>query len=209
VFGRYVMIMTVLSLMVSACAPEAPTNAANTEALPSTQADPNSAIKDELAPIVKAMLGGTISDQLALIEYTQTACANVEGLGGPPHCPEGIAEGTTVQVFPILGSEGSFIKPEEMQQVLTNVPVNSLYAVYRVTPNPNLESYYPQGEYAMLFERDVNGQQLPLIVLVAGGKIVRIDFDRGVSAADLLKEIPAKQVIVSPQEAEAWMQAVK
>jgi hypothetical protein len=198
-FLRSLILVILLSVLVSACAP--------TQS--STQTDANSAIKDELAPILKAMLGGTISDQLALIEYTQTACANVEGLGGPPHCPEGIAEGTTVQVFPILGSEGSFIKPEEMQQVLTNAPVNSLYAVYRVTPNPNLESYYPQGEYAMLFERDVNGQQLPLIVLVAGGKIVRIDFDRGVSAADLLKEIPAKQVIVSPQEADAWMQTVK
>jgi hypothetical protein len=92
---------------------------------------------------------------------------------------------------------------------LTNAPVNKLYAVYRITPNPNLEPYYPQGEYAMLFERDVNGQQLPLIFIVAGRKIVRIDFDRGLSATDLLKAIPAQQVIISPQEAEAWTQAVK
>jgi hypothetical protein len=61
----------------------------------------------------------------------------------------------------------------------------------------------------MLFEREVNGQQLPLTLLVTGNKIVRMDFDRGVSTADLLKGIPKEQVIVSPQEAEAWMRAVK
>lgn len=196
-FARALIPVTVMLILVSACAP----------VQPATQVDSISAIKVELAPILKVMLGNTTVDQLALIEYTQAACANVEGLGAPPRCPEGVSEGTPVQVFPILGAEGSFIKPDEMEQFLVSSSLNKLYAVSRVTNNPNLEPYYPLGEYAMLFERH-SGHD-PVTLRVQAGKIVRMNFHMGISAADLLKEVPVEQVLLSPQEAETWMQAAK
>ena len=195
-FSRHFIVMAVLLIMISACAP-------------ATEIDSKDAIKDELQPILRAMLGGSINEQIAVMQYTSTACATGEGLGGPPPCLEGVAEGTIVDVFPVLGSEGSFVKPEDMEMFLNDSILKSLYAIYRVTPNPNIEPYYPEGAYAMLFERDLNDIPLPVILQVQDGKVVRMDFRFGISAADLLKEIPVENILVTPQEAQAWMESIR
>lgn len=201
--------MLVLLALVSACAPATGTDVFEVGVEPVSATDDNQAVKDELQPILRAMLGGMLDEQIAVIQYSRIACATVEGLGGPPPCPAGKSEGTIVEVFPVLGSEGGFIKPENMETFLNDSIVKSLYAVYRVTPNPNLEPYFPQGEYAMLFERDMNDIPMPVILQVLDGKIVRMDFRFGVSAADLLKEIPVENVLVTPQEAQAWMESIQ
>jgi hypothetical protein len=90
-----------------------------------------------------------------------------------------------------------------------NLQVKSLYAVYRQTPNPNAEPYYQPGEYAMLFERDINDMPLPIVLQVTKGRIVRIDYRIGISPEDILKEIPVDQIIIAPQEAKAWAEAVR
>ena len=195
-FPRLFIVMTILFVSFSACAP-------------ATQSNSNEAIKNELEPILRAMLSERINDQIAVIQYTSTACATVEGLGGPPPCLDGIAEGTIVEVFPVLGSEGSFVEPENMETFLNNSIVKSLYAVYRVTPNPNIEPYFPEGEYAMLFERDMNDIFQPVVLRVQDGKIVRMDFRMGISPEDILKEIPMEQIVVTPQEAQVWMQSIR
>jgi hypothetical protein len=201
--------MLVLLALMSACTPATGTDVFEVGLEPVSATDDNQAVKDELQPILRAMLGGMLDEQIAVIQYTRIACATVEGLGGPPPCPEGVTEGTEIEVFPTLGSEGSYIAPENMQAFLNNSIVKSLYAVYRVTPNPNLEPYLPEGEYAMLFERDMNDIPLPVILQVLDGKVVRMDFRFGISAADLLKEIPVENVLVTPQEAQAWMDSIR
>ena len=208
-FTRMLIVMTVLLVLNSACAPARETDVLEVGIEPATETKTNQAIKDELGPIVKAMLGGSLDEQVAVIQYSQIACATVDGLGGPPPCPEGAAEGTEVEVFPTLGSESSFVAPENMQTFLNNSILKSLYAVYRVTPNPNIEPYFPEGEYAMLFERNVNDISLPVVLRVMDGRIVRMDFSMGISAADLLKEVPVEKVLVTPQEAQAWTESVR
>ena len=208
-FTRMIIILTVLLVLVSACAPAKGADVLEVGIEPATEINSNQAVKDELQPILRAMLGGSLDEQIAVIQYTRTACATVEGLGGPPPCPEGIAEGTEVEVFPTLGSEGSFIAPENMETFLNNSILKSLYAVYRVTPNPNIEPYFPEGDYAMLFERNVNDIPLPVVLRVLDGRVVRMDFSFGVSAANLLKEIPVENVLVTPQEAQAWTESFR
>ncbi|HEY5731754.1 MAG TPA: hypothetical protein VIS72_17025 [Anaerolineales bacterium] len=208
-FTRMFIVMIVLLMLVSACAPVRATDVLEVGIEPATETNTNQAIKDELQPILDAMLGGSLDEQVAVIHYSQTACANVEGLGGPPPCSEGVAEGTELEVFPTLGSEGSFIEPENMHTFLNNSILKNLYAVYRVTPNPNIEPYFPEGEYAMLFERDMNDISLPVVLRVMDGKVVRMDFSFGVSAADLLKEVPVENVLITPQEAKAWTESVR
>jgi hypothetical protein len=201
--------MLVLLALMSACTPATGTDVFEVGLEPVSATDDNQAVKEELQPILRAMLGGMLDEQIAVIQYTRIACATVEGLGGPPPCPEGVTEGTEIEVFPTLGSEGSYIAPENMQAFLNNSIVKSLYAVYRITPNPNLEPYFPEGEYAMLFERNMNDILLPVILQVLDGKVVRMDFRIGISAADLLKEIPVENVLVTPQEAQAWMDSIR
>lgn len=208
-FTRFLIVMTILTIMVSACAPARGTDVLEIGIEPATETNSNQAIKDELGPVAKAMLGGNLGEQIAVIQYSQIACANVEGLGGPPPCPEGVAEGTKLQVFPIFGSESSFIAPENMETFLNNSILKNLYAIYRVTPNPNIEPYFPEGRYAMLFERSVNDISLPVVLRVMDGKIVRMDFSIGAPAADLLKGISVENMLVTPQEAQAWTESVR
>ena len=208
-FSRLFIVMTVLMLMVSACAPTEGTDVFEVGVEVATEASSNQAVRDELQPIMRAMFSGIITDQLSVIQYTKVGCTNQDGLGGPPKCPEGVAEGTVMEVFPMLGPEGTFSNPAEMENLLINTSLKGLYAVYRVTPGPNDEPYYPVGEYAMVFERDINDLPLPIILRVQDGKIVRMDFRFGISPEDLLKEIPVEQVLIAPQEAKAWTEAVR
>ncbi|HKY55044.1 MAG TPA: hypothetical protein VJM08_12090 [Anaerolineales bacterium] len=190
-FARIFIFMTILAMLVSACTPAQPT-------------DSREAIKNELQPILTAMLTGNVTDQLALIQYIEAECTNVPGFGGPPSCSEGVPEGTVIAGFPILGSEGYLASPEEMEGFLIDVLPKNLYAVYRVTPSPNDDAYFPVGEYAMLFEREFNDSPLPITLRVMDGKIVRLDYLMVNSLADALQNIPLEQIIISPQEAIAW-----
>ena len=208
-FTRMLIVMTVLLVLVSACSPAMGTDVFEVGIEPATESNTNQAIKDELGPIMKAMLGGSLDEQVAVIQYSIIACATVDALGGPPPCPEGVAEGTELEVFPILGSEGSFVAPENMLDFLNSSLLKNLYAVYRVTPNPNIEPYFPEGEYAMLFERNLNDISLPVVLRVMDGKIVRMDFSIGVPAADLLTAVPVENVLITPLEAQAWTESVK
>lgn len=208
-FTRFLIVMTIAIMTVSACTPVESSNVFEVGIEPATAITSNQDVKDELGLILRAMLGGSLDEQIAVIRYTRIACATVEGLGGPPPCPEGVAGGTEIEVFPTLGSEGSFVAPENMQTFLSNSILKNLYAVYRVKPNPNIEPYFPEGEYAMLFERDLNDISLPVVLRVMDGRIVRMDFSFGVSAADLLKEVPVEDVLVTPQEAKKWTESVR
>jgi hypothetical protein len=208
-FTRFLIVMTIVVMMISACTPDKSTAVFEVGIEPATAITSNQDVKDELGLILRAMLGGSLDEQITVIQYTRIACATVDGLGGPPPCPEGIAEGTEIEVFPTLGSESSFVAPGNMQTFLNNSILKSLYAVYRVKPNPNIEPYFPEGEYAMLFERNLNDVSLPVVLRVVDGRIVRMDFSFGVSVADLLKEVPLEDVLVTPQAAKAWAESVR
>jgi hypothetical protein len=203
---RFLIVMTILMMVVPACSPTEGTDVFEVGVEPATETSSNEAVKDELRPIMRAMFSGFVDDKVALLQFIQVPCANVEGLGGPPACPEGVAEGTALEVFPNLGAEGSWAAQEEMTTMFTNLnlQVKSLYAVYRETPNPNAEPYYQPGEYAMLFERELNDMPLPIVLQVTDGRIVRIDYRIGISPEDMLKEIPVEQIVIVPKEAKDW-----
>lgn len=221
-FTRFLVIMTVLIMMVSACAPaqgtdvvelDAPTQGTDVFEVgiePAKQTSHNQAIKDELEPILKAAFSGITDDMLSLMQFIEVPCANVDGIGGPPPCPEGITEGTALEVFPTFSSHGTLASRAEMTNMLAaTLQVKNLHAIYRETPNPNAEPYYQPGEYAMLFERELNDMPLPIVLQVTGGRIVRIDYHIGISPEEMLKEIPLENVIISPQEAKEWAESVR
>ena len=95
-------------------------------------------------------------------------------------------------------------KPEEMEGFLIDVLPKNLYAVYRVTPDPNDDKYFPVGEYAMLFERELNDAPVPIILRVTDGKIVRLDYPQVNSVDEILEDIPPEQILIPPPEAVAW-----
>lgn len=83
--------------------------------------------------------------------------------------------------------------------------VKALYAVYRVPPDAYRESYWPAGEYALLFERDQNDLPLPITVRVADGKVVRIDYGIGTPPEEILKSIPVDLILIPPLDVAGWL----
>jgi len=120
--GRITRITNLLfvAFLASACMPmETPTLAA-TELAPSpTAAEKYHSLDtpttmEEIDTILAAVNSNDKQKLNDLFSYTTIACKTVNALGGPPPCREGEAEGTLVEVLPILGPEGTYLWKDEI-----------------------------------------------------------------------------------------------
>jgi len=152
---------------------------------------------EEIDNILKTVAGGDAQMLRSLVGFTRAECTNQEGLGGPPKCREGEAEGTKVDVLPSLGPEGSFMRSDEMEN-WAGIEVSGLYAIYRVSPAVTYEQYYPAGEYAIVYVGEEN--QPAISLRVDNGMIVRVDYILDTSAGSLagLLQREASQLILEP-----------
>lgn len=130
--------------------------------------------------IIEAVLAHDAGATRPFIQFVTVGCTNAEGLGGPPKCAEGQAEGTLVDVFPLGGPEGTFATPETISDLLP-LNIGDLHAVYSVPDDAYNEEYWPRGEYGIVFTAE---EPVTLIVLVGGDNIVRIDFVYGATAEE-------------------------
>ena len=101
-------------------------------------------VLEELKPVLDSILFGSIDQRRELVSYTTTACTTADGLGGPPKCESGKAEGTLVQVLPILSGEGTFSTPDNIDQALDFV-VMDLYTIYQLPQDAIQDDYWPAG----------------------------------------------------------------
>lgn len=147
--------------------------------------------------ILAAVQSGEPQKLIALINYTVAPCTTADGLGGPPKCNAGEPQGTKLEVLPILGSEGGFIRKSEMGK-WQGVQANGIYSIYRIADNATAEEYYPAGEYVILLTAPEN--QPAIALRVANGGIVRIDylFDSSLESLKLITEQNATEVILAP-----------
>jgi hypothetical protein len=127
----------------------------------------------ELDKIIDVALRGNADELKSLIRLTQAKCAFVEGLGGPPKCMGSEQEGDVVEVLPILGSEGYFLRKAELEG-WDGLDVYALFAVYEVSESVYSDENYPAGEYAIVF---INKEKSTSLTLqIDQGNIVRIDY---------------------------------
>lgn len=112
---------------------------------------------------------------LDLVLLTTTACETTEGLGGPPKCQDGEEEGTLVQVLPVSYGEGTFLRSSNAETAL-GFSVLDLLAIYRVPATAYRADYWPAGEYGIVFSTGDDGFLHVITLIIADGKIVRIDF---------------------------------
>lgn len=122
-----------------------------------------------------------------LLHFITVACTTADGLGGPPKCQENEADGAVIEVFPFLGTEGSFLRKAEMSN-FPGLNVAGLYAIYKMAKSAYSTDAYPAGEYAIMF---VGVQNQTMVVLqISDGGIVRMDYHDAVSDssfAEILK----------------------
>lgn len=150
----------------------------------------------EIDTVIDAVLAGDQSQILQLLQFSKLACTETDGLGGPPKCKETEVEGTEVEAFPILGSEGHHLRHSDLDN-WKGIPATAVYAVYKVSPQAYSNDFYPAGEYAIVFRTEQ--ENLLVTLQVTNGKIIRIDDKFGNPAViDLERE--ASAVIVEPQD---------
>lgn len=151
-----------------------------------------------LDQILAAVASGDPQNLRALAEFFTAECTTRDGLGGPPKCREGEAEGTPVEVIAFLGSEGGHIRKEEIGN-WNGVDASGVYAVYEVnTAVISSEQYYPVGEYVILLLSQNDREAVALRVGERG--IVRVDtiFDASPENLNAMIEREAATVILPP-----------
>lgn len=135
----------------------------------------------------------------SLVEFTNAQCTQQDGLGGPPKCRAGETDGTPVEVLSFLGSEGSFLRKDEIGS-WTGIAASGIYAVYEVNTSVlSSEQYYPVGKYVILFAAEENQPAAALRIGERG--IVRVDtiFDSAPESLRGLVEREASTVILAPK----------
>jgi len=133
---------------------------------------------DEIDNVIDAILGKDIYARLDLVRLTTMACTTADGLGGPPKCEPGEAEGTIVDAFPVSSGEGTYIRLEGIKEVF-NFTTRGLFAVYRVPEGTQETDYWPAGAYGIVFTSEDGGYPHVITVFVEDGQIVRLAFVPG------------------------------
>lgn len=139
---------------------------------------------EEIDAVIEAVASGERERLESVIKYTTAPCTTAEGFGGPPKCSAGETEGTPVDGLPFIGSEGGFIRKDEISN-WTGVDAEAIFAVYRVAEEGVNEQYYPRGAYAVVFL--TQDAQSAVTLRIADGRIVRVDYPLNESLQDLKK----------------------
>ena len=152
---------------------------------------------EEIDNALSAVASGDVQLLRSLVKFTAVKCTLVDGLGGPPKCRAGEAEGTSVDVLPFLGSEGSFLREDEIEN-WQGIEASGLYAIYRISSDVKSEDYYPAGEIAVIF---VAPENKPAVSLrFSEGGIVRVDhiFDTSPESLEAILQREASELILAP-----------
>jgi len=139
----------------------------------------------EIDHVIDAIMDKDIEARLDLVQFTTTACTTTDGLGGPPNCEPGEADGTIVDAFPVSNGEGHFVRSDKIQGAFDFV-VRGLLAIYVVPEDAYHADYWPAGEYGIVFTSEDGGSPHVITVLVEDGLIVRLEFNPGWPPFDLV-----------------------
>lgn len=152
---------------------------------------------EEIDNVLSAVASGDVQLLRSLVKFTTAKCTLLDGLGGPPKCRQGEAEGAPVGVLPFLGSEGSFIRKDEIEN-WQGIEVSDVYAIYRVSADVQSEENYPAGEIAIIF---VAPENRPAVFLrLNEGGIVRVNhiFDTSPQSLEAILQREALELILAP-----------
>ena len=201
---NFPVILVLISILgVAACSPAPFITEQVASTLEPTQTEPYHPLTmrtgmEEIDLVLDAVASGDKQALLSLIQFTQAKCTHREGLGGPPKCEEGEAEATPMEVLPFLGSEGSYLRKEEIGK-WQGIDVSAVYAVYEVDSSKILvEEYFPAGEYVIIL---IGAESQPSVALrVTDGRLVRVDdlFEPIPETLDALIQREASKVILAP-----------
>jgi len=149
----------------------------------------------DLDQIVQIVLNGSLDEQRSLIKFSEMGCTFADGLGGPPKCNAGEAEGTPVEALPFLGPEGHMIRKADIN-TWEGLNVKELFAAYQVSDMAYSDEYYPAGDYALVF-LDAGSPETTITLQIKNGQIVRIDYRFG-NPPTINQDDVAKYLVMPP-----------
>ncbi len=176
---KWLMITTLLICVgLSACTENQPDSSTTpTQSTVPTAADISEARQTGIAVLDEIMDAALTGDGPAVAQYFEfinIPCTTEDGLGGPPKCLENEADGTLVEVLPIFGPEGHFLRKDSVKN--WQLPeISEVYAVYAVSETVEADEYYPIGDYAIVLIIN-EGRPGSLTFQVKAEKIVRLDY---------------------------------
>ncbi len=145
--------------------------------------------------IIEAVAAADAAAIEAMLVYTSLECTTtVEGLGGPPQCAAGEADGDEVDVLLVAQCEGSYARPGELNTFPLTENI-SFYAAYRAT-----DAFYPPSDYVVVFSRtqpNIEGEMGIEFVATDEG-IVGINYGCGQTAPELVEFQQLTDAIIDP-----------
>jgi len=206
---RLAVLLLIASLALSACSGggEAPpatpvvtsTAAATVASTPRvTPAERRTGIP-ELDAVIDAVISHDKEKVLQLVGYTPVPCEiEPQGLGAPPQCRADEPEGTAVDVFPVAQCEGYYVRPEDMEQVITSLLSGDfdLYAVYKVHTRSWLG-----GDYVAILS--FNSPSLGLVgesLFIADGNLTGVAYSCTESPEQQAQGYQDDEVIIPPPD---------
>jgi len=150
---------------------------------------------ESLDKVLEAILSNRVEDRRAFVTYTVVGCTTADGLGGPPKCQAGEAEGTLLEVLPILGSEGHHARRESIDQALS-FHVKGLYAIHLIPEDVWQDESFPAGEYGVVVVLADN--PFPMTVHVKEGGIIRLDYHLGKTPIEVIEEREGELILPPP-----------
>lgn len=146
--------------------------------------------------IITTILGRDKRAIVDAIQWIQLPCTTARGLGGPPKCAEGQEVGTLVEVFPVMGTSGTYLTRDTVAGIKLNVA--DLYAVYQVPEDVNVGEGWPVGEYGIIF---LNAEPVPptITVFVTDGKLVRVTYNMGRYPEQVIADVADRLLYASEQ----------
>ena len=116
----------------------------------------------ELDAIIEGFMLHDTKTLLPHLRYSVLPCGVEQGMGGSPPCRPDQSPGTPVEVMPFSGCEFGYYRPHEFALILAEVVQDSLYGVYRATPDVR----FP-GEYVIvLFRESVDPEMEPPVIAI-------------------------------------------
>lgn len=144
---------------------------------------PEPGLPVEVRDVVTAFVSGgaALGDVLTL---SQIPCAvGVEGMGAPPPCPAGTANGQLIAAFPFGVCEGSYLYPHNYRDFLVGrFSGSTFYAAYERTDEGT--STWPKGSVAAILTAP-GSDNWGFTVGIENGKVVNLTFGCGATAAQI------------------------
>jgi hypothetical protein len=157
-------------------------------------------VRTGIAAVDRAIAAVLAADERVLGEMLVLQPVRCEaepvGVGGPPPCRDGEADGTPVEVIATAQCEGAYVRPDELRLTSIVADAAELYAVYRAPDN-----YFPSGLYVAVFERpaDAQGRRDAFELVLDNEGIAGINFGCGQGAAQLVETRGLREAIAGPE----------